>query len=390
MGSALNELKAVLQDRQSKPVLGFLFLSGIGILALTYCSRTSNSLALQAFLYLIVFDILSLLTCLITIWVSKQKPNTIYSFGYERVEVVAVFTSTILVIFFGLSVIKHGLERLFQPPIVYTADLLVATLVGITIHLLVTYCVKNKAYSHVAVSAASNWIQDAVSDIESCFLPFLSRVVVLKFNPLVLLSVASGIAIVVTNILIDYSNLHTADAASGLLIAALLCSTMTPLAIYSGRILLQTVPENSISHLDKLLRETLTLDGVLELRNEQFWTLSFGVLAGSLHVRVKRDANEQAVLAQITNKLAPYVSQLTVQVFKEDWSLPAVTSTPAHPHHLHPIHEHGQSHSHSHGHGHSHGKGHSHSDSKSGYQETPLFAPSLQTSSPQSSHIVPI
>ena len=79
----------------------------------------------------------------------------------------------------------------------------------------------------------------------------------------------------------------------------------------------------------------------------------------------------QTVLAQITNKLAPHVSQLTVQVFKEDWSMPSVTSgisnpsIPAaatagyvarahghihhHHHHHHHPHHHDQHQTHSHG-----------------------------------------
>ena len=48
-----------------------------------------------------------------------------------------------------------------------------------------------------------------------------------------------------------------------------------------------------------------TLDGVLEFRNEHFWTLSFGRIAGSLHVRVRRDANEQ-----VCELLASYVLNL--------------------------------------------------------------------------------
>lgn len=41
-------------------------------------------------------------------------------------------------------------------------------------------------------------------------------------------------------------------------------------------ILLQTTPAHIVGQLDKSLRETLTIDGVLEFRNEHFWTLAFG------------------------------------------------------------------------------------------------------------------
>jgi len=40
-------------------------------------------------------------------------------------------------------------------------------------------------------------------------------------------------------------------------------------------------------------------------------------------VRVRRDADEQMVLAHVYNRLANLVSVLTVQIFKDDWSRPS-------------------------------------------------------------------
>lgn len=48
--------------------------------------------------------------------------------------------------------------------------------------------------------------------------------------------------------------------------------------------------------------------------------------AGSAHVRIRRDANEQLVLAHVTNRLLPLVSMLTVQIFKDDWTRPLLSS----------------------------------------------------------------
>lgn len=45
-------------------------------------------------------------------------------------------------------------------------------------------------------------------------------------------------------------------------------------------------------------------------------------VAGCLQVRVRRDANEQAVLAQVTGKLSRHIPPelLAVQVVKDDWA----------------------------------------------------------------------
>ena len=39
-----------------------------------------------------------------------------------------------------------------------------------------------------------------------------------------------------------------------------------------------------------------------------------------MHVRVRRDADEQLVLAHVVNRLSNLISVLTVQIFKDDWT----------------------------------------------------------------------
>ena len=45
--------------------------------------------------------------------------------------------------------------------------------------------------------------------------------------------------------------------------------------------------------------------------------------AGSVHVRVRRDADEQMVLAHVYHRLSNLINVLTVQIFKDDWSHPS-------------------------------------------------------------------
>lgn len=96
------------------------------------------------------------------------------------------------------------------------------------------------------------------------------------------------------------------DTLAAIVIMISTCATMFPLSVYSAKVLLQvlacvncnsykscyfnfneiwliyyifeiqTTPAHIVGQLDKSLRETLTIDGVLEFRNEHFWTLAFG------------------------------------------------------------------------------------------------------------------
>ncbi|CAB1312787.1 unnamed protein product, partial [Coregonus sp. 'balchen'] len=127
-------------------------------------------------------------------------------------------------------------------------------------------------------------------------------------NPFVLINVAGALSLCITYMLIEINNYNAVDTASAVAIGLMIFGTMYPMSVYSGKVLLQVS----------------TLDGVLEVRNEHFWTVGFGSLAGSVHVRIRRDANEQMVLAHVTNRLFPLVSTLTVQIFKDDWIRPSL------------------------------------------------------------------
>ncbi|XP_037829373.1 zinc transporter 6 isoform X3 [Kryptolebias marmoratus] len=258
-----------------------------------------------------------------------KKPSQVYSFGFERLEVLAVFASTVLIQLGALFILKESVERFMEQPEVHTGRLLVGTYVALFFNLLTLLSVRNKPFAYVSEAASSSWLQEHVADLTRSLcgiVPGLSSVLLPRMNPFVLINLAGALSLSITYMLIEINNYNAVDTASAVAIALMTFGTMYPMSVYSGKVLLQTTPSHVIGQLDKLLREVSTLDGVLEVRNEHFWTVGFGSLAGSAHVRIRRDANEQLVLAHVTNRLLPLVSTLTVQIFKDDWTRPLLSS----------------------------------------------------------------
>ncbi|KAM5293411.1 zinc transporter 6 isoform 2-T2 [Ctenodactylus gundi] len=295
-----------------------------------WCSST-NSIALTAYTYLTIFDLFSLITCLISYWVMMRKPSAVYSFGFERLEVLAVFASTVLAQLGALFILKESAERFLEQPEIHTGRLLVGTFVALSFNLFTMLSIRNKPFAYVSEAASTSWLQEHVADLSRSLcgiIPGLSSIFLPRMNPFVLIDLAGAFALCITYMLIEINNYFAVDTASAIAIALMTFGTMYPMSVYSGKVLLQTTPPHVIGQLDKLIREVSTLDGVLEVRNEHFWTLGFGSLAGSVHVRIRRDANEQMVLAHVTNRLYTLVSTLTVQIFKDDWIRPALVSGP--------------------------------------------------------------
>lgn len=61
----------------------------------------------------------SVMTCILSVWVERNGPHAVFSFGYERFEVLAVFASTVLAQLGSLFIAKESIERLVlaQPEI---------------------------------------------------------------------------------------------------------------------------------------------------------------------------------------------------------------------------------------------------------------------------------
>lgn len=329
LGKLAQEFRLVTSDRRSWKILLFGVLNVVctGCL-LMWCSST-NSMALTAYTYLTIFDLFSLITCLLSLWVTMKKPSQIYSFGFQRFEVLAVFSSTVLVQLGSLFILKESVERFVEQPEVHTGRLLVGTFVALFFNLLTLLSVKNKPFVFVSEAASTSWLQEHVADLSRSLcglIPALSSFLLPRMNPFVLINLAGAFALGITYMLIEINNYNAMDTASAVAIALMTFGTMYPMSVYSGKVLLQTTPSHVIGQLDKLLREVSTLDGVLEVRNEHFWTIGFGSLAGSVHVRIRRDADEQMVLAHVWNRLSALVSALTVHVFKDEWSRASLSS----------------------------------------------------------------
>ncbi|XP_072879013.1 zinc transporter 6 isoform X5 [Chlorocebus sabaeus] len=338
-GKLLREFRLVAADRRSWKILlfGVINLICTGFL-LMWCSST-NSIALTAYTYLTIFDLFSLMTCLISYWVTMRKPSPVYSFGFERLEVLAVFASTVLAQLGALFILKESAERFLEQPEIHTGRLLVGTFVALSFNLFTMLSIRNKPFAYVSeetgfphvgqaglklltsgdlstlasqsagiTAASTSWLQEHVADLSRSLcgiIPGLSSIFLPRMNPFVLIDLAGAFALCITYMLIEINNYFAVDTVSAIAIALMTFGTMYPMSVYSGKVLLQTTPPHVIGQLDKLIRE-----------------------AGSVHVRIRRDANEQMVLAHVTNRLYTLVSTLTVQIFKDDWIRPALLSGP--------------------------------------------------------------
>jgi zinc transporter 6 len=318
--SILGSIFYLVQSSHSRSTVIITIATLITCIIVFTLAGQANSMALQAFCSLCIFDLLFIGTALLSAWIvennntkvrqklqnstgnnqnSTDNPTSLFiptqtivtfSYGTARFEVLAVFTSTMLSILGAFFILKESIEKYIEDETIHTEYLFLASILTFIMHIFAIYFVRNQAFDHVIAASSSSWLQEHVSDIfqSLChYIPGLSRLLLPRINPLALLAWC-GLAIILSDsflLKMGYGNF--VDTLSSLLMAFMTFGTMVPMAIYSGKILLQTTPAPMIGQLDKCLHEASRLDGVLEFRYEHFWALSFGTLVGSLHVRCR-------------------------------------------------------------------------------------------------------
>ncbi|KJE96842.1 solute carrier family 30 [Capsaspora owczarzaki ATCC 30864] len=316
----------VLADRRAIGALGRMTVAVVGFLLPLIAGHFSESLSLLALAYLCLYDTLCLFTCLVSLWISKQKASFEFSYGLERVEVLVVFANTMTLIFCAFYTIKESSERLIIPEAVEGDYMAIAAVLALALHIYNIFKIEKHSNGHTAAESTSIAFKQLVaSSVRSVFgsaSPLYRLALSCKpLNIHILAGIAATLLIIASSFVAGIEGWESADPIVAILISIMMLATIMPIALFNGKMLLQTMPPHVLGQLDKCLREALTFEGILEFRNEHFWTESYGVVVGSLHVRVRRDANEQLVLAHLHAKLAPIVSKLSVQVFKDDWSV---------------------------------------------------------------------
>jgi zinc transporter 6 len=312
--SILTSLFYLLKASHSRSTIIITLATLISCVVVFTIAGQANSMALQAFCSLCIFDLLFIGTALLSAWnienrntKVRQKMQTTnsdnstslfiptqavatFSYSTARFEVLAVFTSTMLSILGAFFMLKESIEKFLENETIHIGYIMPASIITFLIHIVVIYFVPNQSFDHVILASSSSWLQEHVSDMfqNLChYIPGLSRLLLPRINPLALLCWCGLTIIVSDSFLLTMGYGNFVDTLSSLLMAFMTFGTMVPMATYSGKILLQTTPAPMIGQLDKCLHEASRLDGVLELRNEHFWALSFGTLVGSLHVRCR-------------------------------------------------------------------------------------------------------
>jgi len=260
-----------------------------------------GSISLGAVGFYSLFDCIALGINISSLVISKQRISLSYTYGIERLEILAAFSNAIFMILMGIYLIEEAIEKILELPSYSTNVITIISLISVIVHSCGVLFFQNQMIMR-GESILPTAPRSSFSQKSSYFI-----------------DVIPSLSTFISSILIQALSWYWLDASVTCFTVLILFQKAYPVVIECGRILLQSVPLTIKHIIEQNLRDASTVEGVLEIHNTHFWTCSPGVYVGSLYVRVRNDCNEQSVLRQIRAIYGPYIRYLTIQV--EKWNV---------------------------------------------------------------------
>ncbi|XP_050401353.1 proton-coupled zinc antiporter SLC30A5 [Patella vulgata] len=352
-----NGLRQILEESDSRRIFYFLCINlGFTFVELTYGVWT-NSLGLISDGFHMLFDCSALVMGLYASIMVRWKPTRIFSFGYDRVEVLSGFINGLFLVVIAIFVFSEAVGRLFEPPEISTERLLIVSVIGLLVNLIGIFAFsgshghshgghghshgakpardqcsshgghghshggQNHGHSHGGHSHGGHGhshgghghshgghIEEPVhhnTNMEGVFLHVLADTL-------------GSVGVIISTLLIENFGWNIADPLCSLFIATMILLSVAPLLKATSVILLLRTPNHLETDLSLALEKIIHIEGVIGYRDPHFWSHTSTKVMGMLHIQVTPDTPEQKIVTQVTSILKELgIQNIMVQIEKE-------------------------------------------------------------------------
>ena len=205
-------------------------------------------------------DTFSIFISLIAYKVSLRAPDTVYTYGYRRANILAGLLNLGLLFGISLFLLKEGIERIFHPHAVNTELMLIIAFIGLIAN----------------ISSALLLFKDAQGslNIKTAFFHILADVL-------------SSIGVILAGVTIYFTRFYAIDTIFSFIIAAYLIYASIGVVRQIWPVLMQSVP--SEYDLGKIAQTLANVDGVENVHHLHLWALDEYQRCLECHVKIKEE-----------------------------------------------------------------------------------------------------
>lgn len=227
---------------------------------------------------------------------SRQKPDSAYTYGYKRLEVLSAFTNALFLLFMSFSLAVEALHAFIQDESEHKHYLIVSAVTNLLVNLIGVWFFRNYARINLVYRSPEDM------NYHSVCLHVLADSI--RSAGLILASWFLSLGVQNAEVL-----------CLGIVSVAVFMLVM-PLFKVTGGILLQMAPPSiPSSALSKCWRQIVSREDVTEVSQACFWELVPGHVVGSLSLQVKKGVDDRPILQFVHGLYHDLgVQDLTVQI----------------------------------------------------------------------------
>ncbi|KAL4227543.1 hypothetical protein ACF0H5_012986 [Mactra antiquata] len=298
-----NALRQVLDDNDSRKIFYFLCINlGFTFVEMIYGVWT-NSLGLISDGFHMLFDCSALVMGLYAAVMTRWKATRIFSYGYDRVEVLSGFVNGLFLVVIAIFVFSESLHRLAEPPEIDTNRLLIVSVLGLLVNMIGIFAFHGShghshggghghshggghGHSHGGHGHSHSNHKSHNTNMEGVFLHVLADTL-------------GSVGVIISSLLIENFGWNIADPICSLFIATMILLSVLPLLKETSHILLLRCPSDMERDLSEALNRVLNLEGIISYRDPHFWYHTSSKVFGTLHVNISHDCTEQKIITQV-------------------------------------------------------------------------------------------
>lgn len=243
-------------------------------------SVVTGSLALLTDTVHMLTDSAGLLVALIAATLMLRPANSKRTWGFRRIEVIAALGQAALLMVVGVYTAIEGVRRLFEPPEVPAAELLVFGIIGLVANII--------AVTILSSSRGANF------NMRAAFLEVLNDAL-------------GSAGVIIAAVVIATTGFQQADALAGLFIAALIVPRAITLLRETTSVLMEFTPKGL--DLDEVRRHLEGLEHVRGVHDLHASTVGTGLPTLTAHVVVEDECFTDGHAAEVLRDVKDCVAE---------------------------------------------------------------------------------
>ncbi|CAD6899394.1 unnamed protein product [Tilletia controversa] len=279
--AARRHINTILASPDSRKIFQFLCLNLAFMGVQLAWGVWTNSLGLISDAIHMFFDCAAIGMGLFASVMANWKTDGTFTMGYSRVETLSGFANGVFLILISVFIVFEAVQRIIEPPVMHnTTQLLVVSGMGLLVNLFGMFAMGGHHHHGHGHSHGHDHGHDhghGHGHSHNMMGVYLH----------VMADTLGSVGVIISTLLIEYYGWTGFDPIASLFIAVMIVSSVIPLVLDAGRILVLDLGEEKEKEVLDALAELEHIEGVASYSNPRFWPKDAESYIGTIRLQVQ-------------------------------------------------------------------------------------------------------